>query len=124
MDDLFDFSSDIGEEDEEESVKNRSNKRPRKALPSFNANCHGSAPFDAVFGPDPDDTTRPFPVSFFIPLSSFSRVLGVSEEAEFVDDSVGYGRFWGRLGVSRWVYRLLRMSRPRVFPELCVDSVW
>lgn len=55
MDDLLDFASDIGEEDDDEDL----NKKPRKALPSLNPNGLHLPPFD-VFD-HPDDSTRPLP---------------------------------------------------------------
>lgn len=60
MDDLLDFASDIGEEDDDED-----HNKPRKALPPLNPPPNGLAvappPFD-VFDPS-DDSTRPLPVS-------------------------------------------------------------
>ncbi|OAY28197.1 GATA transcription factor 1 [Manihot esculenta] len=58
MDDLLDFASDIGEEDDDED-----HNKPRKALPPLNPPPNGLAvappPFD-VFDPS-DDSTRPLP---------------------------------------------------------------
>ncbi|KDP20343.1 hypothetical protein JCGZ_06429 [Jatropha curcas] len=54
MDDLLDFASDIGEEDDDEE-----HNKPRKALPTLNPNGLHPAPFDVL--DHPDDSTHPLP---------------------------------------------------------------
>ncbi|KAH7573102.1 hypothetical protein JRO89_XS03G0069200 [Xanthoceras sorbifolium] len=75
MDDLLDFSSDIGEEDDD----GLNNKRARTALPSLTRNGPDSASLNIL---NPLDPSPPFPVSFdnrFFVLCCFP----VSGQAEF-----------------------------------------
>ncbi|KAJ1401712.1 Zinc finger, GATA-type [Sesbania bispinosa] len=50
VDDLLDFSSDIGEEDDDDN-------KPRKAFPSLNPKCSNPPPFNPL---DPDDPSHSF----------------------------------------------------------------
>ena len=64
VDDLLDFSSDIGEEDDYDD-------KPRKACPSLNSKCAGPSLFNPLVQVDPNHS---FSVSLIFPFSPFRSV--------------------------------------------------
>lgn len=76
VDDLLDFASDIGEEDDEDA-------KPRKALPPLNSHGHGPLSFGLLH---PNDPGLPYPVS----SSSGPIFFRLSKHDEFAADSGGF----------------------------------
>lgn len=61
VDDLLDFSLDIGEKDDDDD-------KPRKACPSLNSKCAGPSLFNPLVQVDPNHS---FSVSLIFPFSPF-----------------------------------------------------
>lgn len=95
MDELLDFSSDIGEQEDDDDKMMNTNKRPRKALSPLNHNATTTA-FDVFDSLQPSPS--PFPVSFIflsLSLSLSFPVLGFIGKAEFCLYSVVFAELTG-----------------------------